>query len=134
MSKSTFLPTMLLLINGVLGSAGQLLMKYGATKLHPIQSTQGFAASLLDSFRGIFTPYVFMGFMVYGLSSILWMRIIRQVPLSFAYPMVSISYVLVVVSSKLIFGDKINVPMSAGLLLICLGVTLIGVGYGGAVK
>lgn len=134
MGKSTLLPTLLLLVNGLLGSTGQLLMKQGAMKLQPVPATQGFAASLLDSFRGIFTPYVFMGFLVYGLSSILWMRIIRQVPLSFAYPMVSISYVLVVVMSKILFGDKINLTMSAGLLLICLGVTLIGVGYGGAVK
>lgn len=128
------MPILLLLVNGVLGASGQILLKFGANRLHPLQSTQGFAASLLDSFRGIFTPYVFMGFLVYGVSSILWMRIIRQVPLSFAYPMISVSYVLVVLLSRVIFGDKINLVMSAGLLLICLGVTLIGVGYGGAVK
>lgn len=124
----------MLLVNCVLGSVGQILLKFGSNKLSPIHSNQGFAASLFDSLKGILTPYVFLGFCVYGISSILWIRIIREVRLSFAYPMISISYIMVVLLSKVFFGDKITWTMSIGLLLICVGVSLIGIGYGGAVK
>lgn len=121
----------MLLVNVALGSIGQILLKYGTTRLGSLHAGQGFAASLIESFKGIFTPYVFLGFCVYGISSILWLRILRQVNLSFAYPTISLSYVVVVCLSALIFHEKVPLTTVGGLVLICAGVSLIGIGYAG---
>ncbi|MHB0913283.1 MAG: DMT family transporter [Armatimonadota bacterium] len=128
MSRTALLPVIMLLVNVVLGSIGQLLLKYGSSRLSPVAG-QGIGASLVGSFKGIFTPYIFLGFCIYGVSSIIWIRILRQVNLSFAYPMVSLSYVLVVLLSALIFREKVPWPTAVGLGLICMGVSLIGIGY-----
>jgi len=120
----------MLLVNVLLGSTGQILLRYGTGKLHTLHEQQGFAASLLDSFKGIFTPYVFLGFCVYAVSSVLWIRILRQVNLSFAYPTIAVSYIVVVILSTLIFHEKVSWAMTAGLLLIAVGVVIFGIGYG----
>jgi drug/metabolite transporter (DMT)-like permease len=130
MSKLTPGTILMLLVNVILGSTGQILLKYGTTKLHRLQSHQGFASSLLDSFKGIFTPYVFLGFCVYAISAVLWIRILRQVNLSFAYPTIAISYIIVTIGSILIFHEKVSTVMAFGLLLIAAGVIMYGIGYG----
>jgi drug/metabolite transporter (DMT)-like permease len=68
--------------------------------------------------------------MLYAISAVLWLRILRQVSLSFAYPMISFSYVAVVLLSALILKEKVPAITIAGLVFICLGVSLIGIGYG----
>jgi drug/metabolite transporter (DMT)-like permease len=121
----------MLLVSVLLGSIGQIFLKYGSSRLATLTQGQGLFASLIDSFKGIFTPYVFIGFCIYGLSSILWIRILRQVNLSFAYPMISLSYVVVVILSAMLFREKVPWPTTVGLLLICGGVSLIGIGSAG---
>lgn len=126
---------LMLMVNVMLGSMGQLLLKYGMSKQHSMHVEQSFLMSLVSAFKGIFTPYVFLGFCVYGVSSILWLRIISQTKLSFAYPTISLSYVVVVCLSALLFHEKVPMIAALGLVLICAGVSLIGLGYGaGAIK
>lgn len=123
-------PIVMILVNVALGSIGQILLKKGAMLLAQLPKGQGIAAGLMDSFKGIFTPYVFLGFCVYALSSVLWIRILRQVNLSFAYPLISLSYVLVVILSAALFHEKVPWLTAFGLAFICIGVSLIGMGYG----
>jgi multidrug transporter EmrE-like cation transporter len=122
----------MLLINVMMGSVGQILIKKGADKLHAVHAAQGFLASMFNSFKGIFTPLVFLGFCVYAVSSVLWIRILSTpgMKLSFAYPTISLSYVVVVILSAVFLGDRVPWIAVAGLLLICGGVSLIGIGYG----
>lgn len=120
----------MIFINIILGSAGQLLMKYGTTRLGALKEGQGIAAGMLETFKGIFTPHIFLGIMLYAISAVIWLRILRQVSLSFAYPMISFSYVAVVVLSALILKEKVPAVTIAGLVCICAGVSLIGIGYG----
>jgi len=54
------------------------------------------------------------------------------VPLSTAYPMISMGYVVVVVLSALILREPVRwVSAVPGLVLIVAGVSLIGMGLGG---
>lgn len=132
MNKPSFIPIVMICINIVLGSAGQLLMKYGTTRLGVLREEQGIAAGILDTAKGVFTPHIFLGISLYAVSAIIWLRILRQVNLSFAYPMISFSYVAVVLLSALILKEKVPAITVAGLVCICAGVSLIGIGYGSA--
>lgn len=79
----------------------------------------------------IFTrPYVTVGFALYGASALLWLVILKNVQLSFAYPMIALSYVLVTFLSWLIFREHVNWISVTGLFFICCGVALVGVGLG----
>lgn len=120
----------MILVSVLLGSTGQLLLKTGMTTAGKHSTAAGFAA-VMAAIRAISSPWVFTGFLCYGLSSVLWLMILRKVPLSTAYPMISMSYVLVVLLSALILHEKPNwLTTIPGLILIVTGVTLIGLGSG----
>ena len=70
-------------------------------------------------------PYVLFALGLYAISVLLWLVVLSRVPLSYAYPMVSLSYVLVVLASKWILGESISWIRWVGVFLICSGVALI---------
>lgn len=128
MGKPSFNPLILLLISVTLGSVGQLVLKHGIGKIGGLHGGPGIAGMLAGAVKAIFTPYVFLGFAFYGLSSLLWLNVLSQVKLSTAYPMIAVGYVLVVILSAVFLREKVNPITVAGLVFICLGVSLIGVG------
>lgn len=58
----------------------------------------------------------------------IWIFIIRRMKLVFAYPVMSLNYILVLLVSHLIFHEKIVSTNLIGAGLIGLGVILIGLG------
>lgn len=58
----------------------------------------------------------------------LWIFIIRRMRLVFAYPVMSINYILVLLVSYFVFHEEIVSTNLAGAGLISLGVILIGFG------
>ncbi len=58
----------------------------------------------------------------------LWIFIIRRMRLVFAYPVMSINYILVLLVSYFIFKEEIVSTNLIGAGLISLGVILIGIG------
>ena len=64
-------------------------------------------------------------FAVYGISALVWMIVLSRVNLSYAYPMVSLGYVFVVILSRYLFGESVTMLRLAGTLVIGVGVILI---------
>ncbi len=129
MSKHSMLPIILILVNVLIGSVGQISLRYGASHLGNLHTGSGVSAGLIGALKGIFTPYIFGGLLLYAISAVIWIFVLNQVSLSFAYPMISMSYVLVVVLSSLILHEKVPMITVGGLALIVMGVSLIGIGY-----
>lgn len=120
----------MLLVNVLLGTIGQIMLKTGMNNAGGKANAVGMAA-LLNAIKAIGNPWVFMGFTLYGISSILWLMILKKVSLSTAYPMISLSYVFVVVLSAVFLRERPHWGTTTpGLLLIIVGVTLIGLGSG----
>lgn len=112
---------MLLVISISLAIAGQLLMKQGMMIFGRFPVTQ-LIANLLPMF---FQPYVFLGFCCFCISSVFWLVVLSRIDLSFAYPMVSIAYVVVAIFSYFIFKENISLLRWIGIITICAGVFLI---------
>lgn len=105
-----------------LGSAGQLSLKHGMGAVGRF----GGDTQLLAAFgRAFSNPFVVVGFLCYGLSSLIWMVILSRVPLSWAYPMISMGYVIVVVLSRVLLKEDVSAVRFAGTLVICAGVVLV---------
>jgi len=111
----------MILFSVVTGSAGQLVMKHGMNSIGKIHASH--AASKLAS--AFLNPFVLGGFALYGISALMWMVILSRVNLSYAYPMVSLGYVIVVVSSRYLFHEPVTAQRLLGTLVICFGVFLI---------
>ena len=116
------MPLILLLIAISLGVVGQLTLKKGISAVGAISITNlywGLIPTLLKQ------PLIVVGFCCYFLSAGLYMIVISQVPLSWAYPLVSIGYILVVLFSKLIFHEEVTIWRWVGVCLICVGVITV---------
>jgi len=114
---------LMILLCVVLGSAGQLSLKHGMGSVGRFAPD---ASQMLGTFvRAFSNGFVLVGFVLYGLSSLIWMVILSRVPLSYAYPMIAIGYVVVVILSKVLFKEDVNAVRFAGTLVICAGVVLV---------
>jgi hypothetical protein len=66
--------------------AGQLILKYAIGRLSLDMSETGPVGYYVRLFT---TPIVLLGFLMYGLSSLVWLFILSKLPLSLAYPLVA---------------------------------------------
>jgi len=116
-------PALILLLTAsiALGAVGQLLFKAAAQRL-PAFSELGLGPTIV---RLVSTPAILCGFACFFLSAVLWIFALRQVPLSTAYPMVALSYIVIFVGSAALFHEPITVRHWGGALLIVAGIVLI---------
>ena len=59
---------------------------------------------------------------LYGFATIVWIYLLRNIPLSVAYPFMALSYVLVPLAAWVFFSEQITLTYMAGIALIILGV------------
>ncbi len=102
--------------------AGQLLLKFAIGRANISMDTAGPVGYYVRLFT---TPLVLLGFLMYGFSSLIWLFILSKLPLSLAYPLVSMGYVMVVFFSWLLLHEHVSLTRIMGVLVICLGVTLL---------
>lgn len=107
-----------------LATTGQLLLKSGMDRVGELNVGQ--VGTLISQ---VFTTWqLIFGLLVFGMSSIFWLITLSRVPLSTAYPIVSLSYVLILSLSWLLLGERPGITVWLGALLIMGGVSLIGLG------
>jgi uncharacterized membrane protein len=107
----------------ILGVAGQLVLKEGAAKLDV--SITGAGGILPLIWRMLTNPQIFLGLFFYGVSSVFWILVLKEKPLSFVYPLIGSSYILVVLFAWLIRGEMVSLTRWVGAAVITLGVILI---------
>lgn len=105
-----------------MGAIGQVWIKKGLNSLADLNFTSGIITSYLKIFL---TPYVVLGLTVYALGVFFWLYGLSKVPLSFAFPFVSLSYVLVFLLSGYYLGEQITMLRWTGLATICVGVLIV---------
>ncbi|MDF2960545.1 MAG: arnF [Paenibacillus sp.] len=103
----------------LLGALGQVLMKWG------IESLKASGASAAAGMKLLTAWPVAAGLASYGLSSIFWLLALRKFPLSTAYPMVSLGYILVMVLGWYLFQESLSMQKWFGAAFISMGVVLI---------
>lgn len=107
----------------VLGVAGQLLLKHGmSADRDAVDRASEVLPRLLKAARN---PSVVSGFALYFLSAALWLIVLTRAELSWAYPLLSLGYVLVVVLSRLLFHEAVTTARLLGALVVVVGVWLI---------
>ncbi len=116
----------ILLLSVVLATTGQLLLKAGMTEVGQLQLD---VSGVLGLLRSVVTTWQLLtGLAAFGTSALFWLVTLSRVPLSTAYPIVSLSYVLILGFSTLLLGERPPLTVWAGALLIMAGVSMIGIG------
>lgn len=77
---------------------------------------------------GPLNPYRAVSYGCLILRGLLWLALLRRLRLALAYPLMSLTYILVPAAAHIHFGESVGPAKLAGALLIIGGVILIGRG------
>jgi multidrug transporter EmrE-like cation transporter len=117
--------TWVLLLGGVLlNAAAQLLLK-AATRASGMLVADSGAISWTAANELLRTVPLWVGLSCYGVSVLLWLGALSRVPVSIAYPMLSIGYVVNAFAAAFLFGEALTVAKMSGILLIVAGVIVL---------
>jgi multidrug transporter EmrE-like cation transporter len=112
------------LMAGVLLNAGaQLLLKAGTNALGVITLTKD---DWLETMLRMATQVPFiLGATCYVVSLFVWILGLSRVPVSMAYPLLSVGYVVNAVAAHYLFGEAVSVTRWLGIGFIVVGVWLV---------
>jgi drug/metabolite transporter (DMT)-like permease len=106
-------------------SFGQILLKHGMNG-----NNLEISSLNIMSFIGLIKNfYVMSGLLVYGVSFVLWLYILSKVPVSYAYPFVSLSYPVVMILSNFFLNEPLGKGLWIGVFFILIGTTILGIAY-----
>ena len=114
----------LMLMAGVLLNAGaQLLLKAGTNVLGVITLTR---ETWLDTFAKMATQgYFVLGAACYAVSIVVWILGLSRVPVSVAYPLLSVGYIINAIAAHYLFGESVTLTRWLGIGFIVVGVWLV---------
>jgi multidrug transporter EmrE-like cation transporter len=111
--------TLVLILTAVLFSvAGQLLLKSGAERLAGLERFD-FAFAAARDIR------VMAGLSSWIASTVCWLFVLRVAPLSRAYGLTSLTYVLIFLWSVMFFGEHVRRVHVVGTALIVIGIVCL---------
>lgn len=121
--KSIFL----VLLAPIIGTMGQVFLKYGMREIGQItliELKNNSCSILLSIFSNL---WILMAIPLYIGGFILWLIVLSKFNLSFAYPFLALSFVMVPLLSSYIFGEHIPIMMWLGILVVFTGIVIIGI-------
>jgi multidrug transporter EmrE-like cation transporter len=113
----------LVLAGVLLNAAAQLLLKAGTNRVgefaFALENVGPIGAKVATS------PYILGGLACYVVSVVVWILALSRVPVSVAYPMLSIGYVVNAVAAWMLFGESLTAQKLVGIGFIIVGVWLV---------
>jgi multidrug transporter EmrE-like cation transporter len=111
--------TMVLILGAVAFSVvGQLFLKSGAQHLAGLGRLEFLLAVARDM-------RVLSGLAAWAASTLCWLYVLRVAPLSRAYGLTSLTYVLIPLASVYVFGEQVRRLHAVGMVLIIIGVACL---------
>ncbi|MBB6638147.1 EamA family transporter [Cohnella thailandensis] len=106
-----------LLLNIILLVSGQILFKLGLEKMGGV--------SLSNAWSALLNIHIIIGLILYALATLVWFVVLSRMPLSTAYPIQSLAYVLGIIVALVMFNEPVSLMKWVGAGVIIIGVVLI---------
>ena len=116
-----FIP--LILFTVLTNAAAQIMLKKGMLKVGGFPNEGQAVAGFVN--RTLTSPLVFIGLCIFAISMASHLVVLSRVELSYAYPFLSLAYVLVAVYAYFVFQEDVSTIRVAGIAFICVGTVLI---------
>ena len=118
------MPVFSLLLTGVLlNAAAQLFLKAGTLRIGEFAfSTENI---IPIGWQLATQPFIVAGVGCYVISLVVWIMGLSRVPVSIAYPMLSIGYIVSALAAWYLFGESLTAQKMFGIGFIIIGVTLV---------
>ena len=107
---------LLLLSVAILISFGQIFLKISSNN-----------TGLNWALASCFNLWLILGLITYGVSMMLWLQAIKNIPLSLATPISGFAYIFVPLLSVILLDEKLTPQYFAGTTLIILGIFLTSI-------
>lgn len=115
-------PVLSIIIAVVIGIVGQILIKKGLNSIENLD----FSGQLIRSYIKVFSsPLNIAGVLIYFSSALFWLYGLSKVNLSYAYPFLALSYVLILLTSWIFLGEDIPTLRWIGVMVICFGIFIL---------
>ena len=122
---STFL---ILLVSVAFAFGGQLMLKSAMNEIGHIGAQElGSPGSTVA--RAAREPRLWTGLGLFGVSAVFWLVVLSRIPLSVAYPSVGMSYVFVVLFSRLWLHEHVPPLRWVGAGIVVVGIVIIGLSF-----
>ena len=113
----------LLLIGVLLNAAAQLFLKAGTLRIGEFAFS---AENIIPIGWQLATqPLIVAGVGCYAFSLVVWIMGLSRVPVSIAYPMLSIGYIVSAIAAWYLFGESLTAQKMLGIGFIIIGVYLV---------
>jgi len=114
---------MLIFAGVMLNAAAQILMKSGTNAIGHFEFSM---ANVMPIGWKLATEWhIVTAMFCYGISVVVWILALSRVPVSIAFPMLSMAYVVNAVAAKYLLGEDFNVTKLVGMGVIIIGVIII---------
>ncbi len=97
----------ILIIGTLLASVGQLSFKFGV------------------DYSVISVPYIILGFVLYGLSTLLYLFVLGRSHLSWAYSFTGLTYIFTNILALFVLNESITMLRWAGIAAIAIGAAIV---------
>ena len=113
----------LILFTVLTNAVAQIMLKKGMLIVGPlVGSGRGLVTSVSIV---LFNPFVLIGLCTFVISMASHLIVLSRVELSYAYPFLSLAYVVVAIYAYVVFGEDLNNYRILGIALVCLGTICI---------
>jgi drug/metabolite transporter (DMT)-like permease len=109
----------MVLLSVVLAAVGQLVFKLALKEIGVLTLSPELLVKMISS------PALLLGLVIFVASAGLWLVALMRADLSFAYPFLSLSYVIVLMGGVVLFGEKLTLPRLLGFGLIVAGLLIV---------
>jgi len=114
----------LLILSGVsLNAIAQLFLKAGTNELGELSKIKGNLIEIL--FKIVFEYHILAGLTCCVFSVGIWIVALSKVPVSVAYPLLSLGYILNAFAAWYFFGEVLSMQKIIGITVIIVGVYLL---------
>ncbi len=117
----TYLP--LILLGVLLNAAAQLFLKEGMRRIGHFDFV--WANIIPIGFQVAGNLFVWAGLLCYVVSVVVWLLVLSRVEVSFAYPLLSVGYIVNAVAGYYLFQENLSLTRITGILIICVGVFFV---------
>ena len=118
----------LLVVSVVFAIAGQFTLKAAMNEIGRIGSVE-FRDPMALVAKAAKEPRLWAGLALFGISALFWLVVLSRVNLSVAYPLVGVSYILVVAIGRFVLNEEVPPLRWVGVTIIALGIATIGLSF-----
>ena len=107
--------------------AGQIFFKLGATQMPSDGGNRegGGPGWLATAQQVLANRWLQAGIATYAVETIVWLRILAEVPISIAFPIASLNFLGVALASRWLLGEVVTSRQWAGAGVVTIGVALV---------